>query len=90
MRAKQSNLERLSVGKATVQADELFDYSNVASLKLFDGTHPQVMRERIGRRDWDFTYDVQKKRFSLKDRLLYFIEKMTGKRLFEYKNYTII
>jgi hypothetical protein len=90
MRAKQSNLDRLYDEKITLSADEMYDYSKIASLKLFDGTHPQVMQERINRQDWDFTFDVEKKNFSLKDRLLYFIEKTTGKRLFEYKNYTII
>ncbi|MDR1584323.1 MAG: hypothetical protein LBS55_13915 [Prevotellaceae bacterium] len=90
MCAKQSNFERLYHEKITVSADEMFDYSKVASLKLFDDTHPQVMQERINRQDWDFTFDVKKKNFSLKGWLLYFIEKKTGKRLFEYKNYTII
>jgi hypothetical protein len=90
MHAKQSNLERLYCEKVTVSADELYDYSNVASLKLFDGTHPQVMQARISQQDWDFTFDTKKKNFSWKDRLLYRIEKKTGKRLFEYKNYTII
>ncbi|MDR3185044.1 MAG: hypothetical protein LBT49_06545 [Prevotellaceae bacterium] len=90
MQAKQSNFESLYREKPTIAADALFDYSNEASLKLFDGTHPQVMQERIGRQDWDFTFDTKKKHFSWKNRLLHFIEEKTGKRLFEYKNYTII
>jgi hypothetical protein len=90
MYAKQSNFEHLYREKVMVSADELYDYSNVASLKLFDGTHPQVMQARISRQDWDFTFDTKKKNFSWKDRLLYRIEKKTGKRWFEYRNYTII
>jgi hypothetical protein len=90
MYAKQSNFEHLYREKVTVSTDKLFDYSKVASLNLFEGTHPQVMRERIGRQDWDFIFDIKKKNFSIKDRILYFIEKKTGKRWFEYKNYTII
>jgi glycosyltransferase involved in cell wall biosynthesis len=90
MHAKQNNLERLYHEKVTLSADEMFDYSNVTSLKLFEDTHPQVMRERINRQDWDFTFDIKKKNFSLKDRILHFIEEKTGKRLFEYKNYIII
>ncbi|MDR2448730.1 MAG: hypothetical protein LBD52_02075 [Prevotellaceae bacterium] len=90
MCAKQSNLDQLYGEKVTFSADEMFDYSKVASLKLFEGTHPQVMRERINRQDWDFTFDTTKNNLSLKGRILHFIEKKTGKRLFEYKNYTII
>ena len=90
MHAKQNNFERLYHERITVSPDEGYDYSNVTSLKLFAGTHPQVMRERINQQNWDFTFNTKKKNFSLKDWLLYFIEEKTGKRLFEYKNYTII
>jgi hypothetical protein len=90
MYAKQNNFERLYHEKITLSANELYDYSNVASLKLFDATHPQVMQERINRQDWNFTFDIKKKNFSLKGRILHFIEERTGKRLFEYKNYIII
>lgn len=34
--------------------------------------------------------DISKKHFSLKDRFLYWIEKRTGVRLFDFKNYRII
>jgi glycosyltransferase involved in cell wall biosynthesis len=88
--AKTSNFSQLYTGKATVADESLFDYSKVRSLAQFEGVHPQVMLDRIGRRDWDFVFDISRKNFSLKDRLLYGIEKCTGKRLFEYKNYTLI
>jgi glycosyltransferase involved in cell wall biosynthesis len=90
MNAKQNNLERLYGEHPTVHAEELFDYSGVASLQLFNGTHPAVMQPRISRQDWEFVFDVTKKNFSLKDRLLYRLEQATGKRLFEYKNDIII
>jgi len=90
MNAKQSNFQSLYREKITLKADELYDYSSVKSLTLFDETHPQVMQSRINKQDWDFQFDIKKKNFSFKDRLLYFIEKKTGKRLFDYKNYTII
>lgn len=73
-----------------IKKEDLFDYSNINSLTLFKGTHPQVMLERINRMDWDFEYDLKKKKFDLKDYFLYKFERWTGKRLFEYRNYKII
>ncbi len=68
-----------------------FDYSkDVDSLTLFNGTHPAVMQKRIAERNWEANFDLRKKRFSARNRLLYRIEKLTGKRLFEYRNYRII
>ncbi|MBX9784884.1 MAG: glycosyltransferase family 2 protein [Chitinophagaceae bacterium] len=63
----------------------------VDSLKLFNGTHPSSMKQRINNADWQFEFDINKKHFrDFKSRLLYAIEKTTGKRLFDYKNYKII
>jgi hypothetical protein len=70
---------------------ELFDYVNSAdSLASFQGNHPKVMAERIEKNNWPMEFDTRKKRFSFKDMLLYRFEKLTGKRLFDYKNYKII
>jgi hypothetical protein len=76
--------------KVTIHADQLFDYSVVDSLQPFKGTHPEVMKERIGSMDWNFEFDLKKKNFNLRYGFLYWFEKLTGKRLFEYKNYKII
>ncbi len=74
-----------------VADDELFDYINSAdSLATFKGTHPKVMAERIVRNNWPMEFDTRKKRFSFKDMLLYRFEKLTGKRLFDYRNYKVI
>ncbi len=70
-----------------LQKEDLFDYSKINSLSLFKETHPEVMQKRIGLQDWDFEFDITKKKLSFKHRVLYIIEKLTGKRLFEYKNY---
>ena len=67
-----------------------FDYSNIDSLKHFEGTHPKVMQERIKRINWEFSFDPSQKNFSSKAKLLHFIEKHTGWRIGEYKNYKII
>jgi hypothetical protein len=67
-----------------------FDYNTIDSLTKFDGSHPAVMQNRLSRMNWEFNWDVRKKRFKFKDGLLYWIEKITGIRLFEYKNYNVI
>ena len=64
-----------------------FDYSEIDSLREFRGTPPSVMQERIAAMDWDFRFDPTDKNLSLKDRSLQLFEKLTGYRLFEYKNY---
>jgi hypothetical protein len=91
---KQKNFHKLwhpdEVVKKMVKSADNYDYSNIDSLKLFEGTHPAVMKDRIARLDWDFEFDVSKKHFGLKDGLLNYIENKTGKRLFEYRNYRII
>ncbi|MDR3713629.1 MAG: glycosyltransferase family 2 protein [Puia sp.] len=67
-----------------------FDYSEIDSLQKFTGTHPQVMQDLISRKDWHFSIDLSRKNFNLKGWLLYWVEKYTGKRLFDYRNYEII
>ncbi|SDF16120.1 glycosyltransferase family protein [Chitinophaga filiformis] len=67
-----------------------FDYGGVDSLAPFKGTHPEVMKERINKKNWQFTHDISRKKFSFKGSILYWIEKRTGKRLFDYRNYKVI
>jgi glycosyltransferase involved in cell wall biosynthesis len=91
---KQKNFHRYwhpdeTVEKMVKEADK-YDYSNIDSLKLFTESHPAVMKNRISLLDWDFEFDISRKHFSFKDKLLNFIEQNTGKRLFEYKNYRVI
>lgn len=71
--------------------EDFFDFSNhYDSLEKFKGTHPLVMLDRIRRQNWKIELDTQTKYFSFKDKLLYWIEKKTGKRLFDFQNYKII
>ena len=69
---------------------EFFDFNEFDSVARFRGTHPAVMTARIKRKNWDVQLDTSRKNFSLKNRFLYLIEKLTGKRLFTYKNYQLI
>ena len=71
-------------------ADEDFDYSEIDSLKRFEGTHPKVMLERISKMNWSFDQDPEVKNFGLKLKLLYGIEKLIGWRIGEYKNYKLL
>jgi hypothetical protein len=74
-----------------LSSSDFWDFNNeFDSLAKFTGTHPAVMQERINKQNWNIELDVNKKRFSFKERLLYLIEKATGKRLFSYRNYKIL
>jgi len=67
-----------------------FDYSKVDSVQRFKGSHPFVIRERINRQNWEVNIDPSKKRLSLRLRMLLFIEKLTGWRIGEYRNYRLL
>lgn len=75
---------------AKIKQEELFDYSKIDNLEEFCGTHPQAMQERISAQDWDFEFDMSKRKLSLKDKFLRGFEKITGKRLFEFRNYDLV
>jgi len=72
-----------------VATNEVFDYSQIDSLKPFEGSHPQVMNPRISKIDWNFTYNIKNKKLSLKNKILLWIEKNCGWRIGEFKNYTL-
>ncbi|MEO6314046.1 MAG: glycosyltransferase family 2 protein [Chitinophagaceae bacterium] len=73
-----------------INASDVFDYKDYDSLAHFEGTHPSVMQDRINKANWQLDIDTSKKHFSLKGRVLYAIEKLTGRRLFDYKNYRLV
>ena len=66
------------------------NFEDFDSLELFKGTHPKVWQNRIKEKNWHYELDISKKRFSFKNRLLYYFEKLTGVRLFSFTNYKII
>ena len=71
-------------------ADEV-DYNVLEYLAKFEGTHPSVLTERLKRMNWKFNYDPNlKKPQTFKEMLSNFIEKRTGYRFGEYRNYKII
>jgi hypothetical protein len=77
------------IEKNIVKAEE-FDYSKIDSLKKFTGSHPASMAERIVRMNWKFDRDMSTNRLRVKDRVKQWVEKVTGWRPGEYRNYKII
>lgn len=73
-------------------ANYTFEYDNAGKLYHFEGTHPKVMQQRIDQVNWKFELDptTVKTKTKFKNKILDFIEKITGYRLFEYKNYNKI
>ena len=71
-------------------AGEIFDFNQFDSLQLFKSDHPMVMKKRIEEKNWTIDLDISRKKFSLKEKLLYWYEKKTGKRLFDFRNYKVI
>lgn len=75
--------------KKNVPANK-FDYDLLENLEKFHGTHPKVMLKRLATKTWNFSYDPNKKRNSLKEKILLWLEKKTGYRIGEYKNYNLL
>ena len=67
-----------------------WDFTAYDSLEKFTGTHPIVMQPRIASQNWKIEIDTNRKNFSFKDRILYYFEKLTGIRLFDFSNFKII
>lgn len=75
--------------KKNIAAAEEFDYSGIDSLEAFKGAHPKVMQLRIDQVNWQFHFDPSQIKLSLKDKLLLFIERRTGWKVGEYRNYEL-
>jgi hypothetical protein len=91
MKEKIRNFEKLwhNDNSSELRA-AVFDFNDFDSLERYTGTHPEVMKKRIEHKNWNIELNINKKRMSLKKRFLYWFEKNTGIRLFDYKNYKII
>lgn len=92
--AKQENFHKMwhddEWMKKNIPVVEQFDYSNIDLLEEYKGSHPKVMQDRIQNATWKFIYDKQKASISLKHRFLFVLEKVTGWRAGENRNYTEI
>ncbi len=94
MMTKSKNLGLLwrtdEEAKALLEQPDYFDYNEFDSLAKFTGTHPDVMKKRIAEMNWKVELDISKKKLAGKKLVLYYFEKLTGIRLFDFKNYRII
>ncbi len=94
MKAKQAYKEKLyrsgEYDEASIVAADDYPFTLVNALKKFSGTHPKVMQERIRKLNWPFNFDEARNKTRLKDKFKNLLEKITGRRFFDYKNYKII
>jgi hypothetical protein len=67
-----------------------FDYSTIDALAEFKDTQPAVMQPRIKAQNWQFDFDIREKRYSAKNQLKTFVERLTGWRMGEYRNYKLL
>ena len=94
MQGKQESFNKLWHDDTWVDRNvakaEKFDYSNIDALAHFKETHPKVMQERIQKKNWQFDFDLSYNKFSSKEKIKRAVEKITGYRIGEYRNYKLI
>jgi len=94
IKEKRKNFSTLYHSGAALEKEirdaDFFDYSQVGAVKLYQGSHPAVMQERINNLNWKVNLDPRRINLSTKDRVLFLIERIFGYRLFEYRNYKVI
>ncbi len=93
MQSKVRNFSKLwhsdEAIKKKLGENNTFDYSDYESLVPFKSEHPTIMRARVAHQNWEFIYDPSRIKMTFKIKVLDWIEKITGYRLFEYKNYKL-
>lgn len=91
---KQQNFNKLwhsdQKVKALVGEKAVYHYDGTEPLARYAGTHPQVMHQRIKAVNWQFANDPTHIRHTWKDRFSNWFERLTGYRLFEYRNYRLL
>lgn len=75
--------------KNNIPEVQAFDYSNIDLLEVYKGTHPKVFAARIQNAGWDFKYDRSRVKTNLKYQFLFLVEKLTGWRVGENRNYIL-
>jgi len=70
--------------------EDFYDYNDFNSIRRFEGSHPQVMNDRIEKKNWDLDLDIRKDKYPFKYKFLNWIEKLTGIRLFAFTNHKVI
>lgn len=88
--AKDKIMYGIEGDEENIVVAEDYPFTLVNALEKFKGTHPAVMKDRVARANWKFQYDEKRNHLRLKDHFKNLIEKITGKRPFDYQNYKII
>ncbi len=94
MQKKQENFNKLwhdeAWIKTNVKAAEEYDYNqSISQLRLFKDSHPEVMKNRIEKMNWKFSYDISYNKSTLKEKFKKFMLQHFGIHI-GYKNYNII
>ena len=69
---------------------DAYDYREYDYLKVFTGTHPKAVQQVVAAQDWEFIYDPSKNNMTTKEKIMKFLEMLTGKQFFIYKNYKLL
>lgn len=93
MQRKQNTFNKLWhddewVEQNVVKSEEFKYEDHISELKKFQGTHPEVMKERIKQKNWKFDFDISQNRTSLKDRFKNFLYNYLNFDV-SYKNYRL-
>lgn len=78
-----------NVAEARIKHPDLinFDYSKIDALEIYKGTHPLVFIPKLKTKNWQFDFDLSYNKTSVKEKFKRLLFRLTGKHLFEYKNY---
>ena len=68
---------------------QAYDYHQYDYLKVFTGTHPAAIQQVVDAQDWEFIYDPSRNNMTRKEKIMKFLEMLTGKQFFIYKNYKV-
>jgi hypothetical protein len=88
--AKDKIMYNMEGDEENIVVAEDYPFTLVNALEKFKGSHPAVMKKRVEDMYWNFRYDESKSKLRLKDHIKNLVEKITGKRPFDYQNYKII
>jgi hypothetical protein len=88
--AKDKIVYNMEGDEENIVVAEDYPFTLVNALQKFKGTHPAVMKKRVENMYWKFRYDESKNKLRLKDHIKNLVEKITGKRPFDYQTYKVI
>ena len=72
------------------EQEEYYYYGSAEILERFEGTHPVVLEDRMGKVDWEFNPDLSINRLSLKNKFRLWMLRHFNYMPWEYRNYKII